>query len=97
MSLLLDALKKAAQQKAEKSRQEEVPAASPSDETVIAPAAEDTSALEADANNRLQQSQRDAEDETELDTSQFQTRLERTRIERFPDGQRRFLLRATRE
>jgi tetratricopeptide (TPR) repeat protein len=40
MSLLLDALKKAAEQKAEKSRQE-VPAASPSDETVITADAED--------------------------------------------------------
>ena len=41
-----------------------------------------TSVLGADADNRLQQSQHDTEDETELDTSQFQTRLERTRLER---------------
>ena len=82
MSLLLDALKKAAQQKAEKSRQEEALTASPSDEAVLAPAAEETTVLEADAGNNMQQSQRDAEDETELDTSQFQARLERTQIER---------------
>jgi len=63
MSLLLDALKKAAQQKAEKSRQEAPEASSP-DETEITAAAEDTSVLEAGAS--LQQSQRDAEDETEL-------------------------------
>jgi hypothetical protein len=44
MSLLLDALKKAAEQKAEKNRQE-VPQAGSSDETVI-DAAEDISALE---------------------------------------------------
>jgi len=81
MSLLLDALKKAAEQKAEKSRQEETPAASPSDETEITAAAEDLSELEG-AGRGSQQSERDREDETELDTSEMRTRLERTLIER---------------
>ena len=82
MSLLLDALKKAAEQKAEKSRQEETPAARPSDETEITAAAEDLSELEQSAGRGSQQSQRDREDETELDTSEMRTRLERTLIER---------------
>ena len=64
MSLLLDALKKAAAQKAEKSRQE-APKASSSDETDITAAAEDASVLEAGAS--LQQSQREAEEETDLE------------------------------
>ena len=82
MSLLLDALKKAAEQKAEKSRQEEIPAASPSDETEITAAAEDLSELERGAGQGLAQSGRAREDETELDTSEIRTRLERTLIER---------------
>ena len=82
MSLLLDALKKAAEQKAEKSRQEEIPAASPSDATEITAAAEDLSGLEQGAGHGLAQSDRDGEDETELDTSEIRTRLERTLIER---------------
>jgi len=65
MSLLLDALKKAAEQKAEKSRQE-TPAASPSDETEITAAAEDLSELGQGAGHGLPQSRRVAEDETEL-------------------------------
>ena len=81
MSLLLDALKKAAEQKAEKSRQEETPAVTPSDETEITAAAEDLSELEG-AGRGSQQSERDREDETELDTSEMRTRLERTLIER---------------
>ena len=81
MSLLLDALKKAAEQKAEKSRQE-IPADRPSDETMITTAAEDISALEAGAGGSLQQAQRDAGDETELDASRLQTQLEQTRVER---------------
>ena len=63
MSLLLDALKKAAAQKAEKSRQEAPEASSP-DETEITAVAEDNPKLEAGAS--LQQSRRDAEDETEF-------------------------------
>jgi Flp pilus assembly protein TadD len=81
MSLLLDALKKAAEQKAEKSRQE-VPAARPSDETVVTTAAEDISALEAGAGSSLPQSQPVANDETELDASRLQTQLEQTRVAR---------------
>jgi tetratricopeptide (TPR) repeat protein len=82
MSLLLDALKKAAEQKAEKSRQEETPAASPSDETEIVAAAEDVSMLAQGAGHGSPRSERDNEDETELDTSEVRTRLERTLIER---------------
>ena len=64
MSLLLDALKKAAEQKAEKSRQE-TPAASPSDETEITATAEDLSELEQGAGHGLPASRRSAEDVTE--------------------------------
>ena len=81
MSLLLDALKKAAEQKAAKSRQD-APTEILSDETLIVPAEEDTSALESSARNSLQQSQRDNEDETELDASEIQTQLEQHRVER---------------
>jgi len=82
MSLLLDALKKAAEQKAAKSRQEEISAASPSDETEITAAAEDLSELEQGAGRGAQQSERDREDETELDSSEMRTRLEQTLVER---------------
>jgi len=82
MSLLLDALKKAAEQKAEKSRQEEIPAASPSDETEITAAAEDLSELEQGAGHGLAKSDRNREDETELDPSEIRTRLERTLVKR---------------
>ena len=67
MSLLLDALKKAAEQKAQKSKQGEIPAATPSDETEITAAAEDLSRLEQGASHGLPQSRRTAEDKTELD------------------------------
>ena len=66
MSLLLDALKKAAEQKAAKSKQEEIPAATPSDETEITAAAEDISELEQGAGRGLPQSRRVTEDETEI-------------------------------
>ena len=82
MSLLLDALNKAAEQKAAKSRQEEISAASPSDETEITAAAEDLSELEQGAGRGAQQSERDREDETELDSSEMRTRLEQTLVER---------------
>jgi tetratricopeptide (TPR) repeat protein len=81
MSLLLDALKKAAEQKAAKSKQEEIPAATPSDETEITAAAEDISGLEQGAGRGSRQSGPAGEDETELDTSEVRTRLERTQIE----------------
>ena len=67
MSLLLDALKKAAQQKAEKSSQEtpDAPEALASDETRLDLTAEDTSVFQ-DADDNLQQVRRDLGDETEL-------------------------------
>jgi Tfp pilus assembly protein PilF len=83
MSLLLDALKKAAQQKAEKSR-EDIPEAETSDETIVVSAPEDISELEA-AEEVLPSSQRELGDETELDASVLQTQLEDTRLERSAD------------
>jgi Tfp pilus assembly protein PilF len=83
MSLLLDALKKAAEQKAEKSR-EDIPEAETSDETVVVSAAEDISELE-DADQVLQSSQRELEDETQIDDSVLQTQLEDTQLERGAD------------
>ena len=82
MSLLLDALKKAAEQKAEKSKPE-VPQAGSSDETVIDDAAEEISALESGVDEGLQQPRRPLSDETEteIDHSDFETRLERTLVE----------------
>jgi Tfp pilus assembly protein PilF len=79
MSLLLDALKKAAQQKAEKSR-EDIPEAETSDETIVVSAPEDISELEA-AEEVLPSSQRELGDETELDASVLQTQLEDTQLE----------------
>ena len=83
MSLLLDALKKAAEQKAEKSR-EDIPGAETSDETIVVSAAEDISELE-DADRALQSSQRELEDETQIDDSRLQTQLEDTQLERSAD------------
>jgi len=80
MSLLLDALKKAAEQKAEKSR-EDIPPAETSDETIVVSAPEDISELE-DADNVLQSSRRELEDETQIDDSRLQTQLEDTHLER---------------
>ena len=64
MSLLLDALKKAAQQKAEKSSQE-APEAPASDETKLDFTADGNSALE-DADDNLQHYERESSDETNL-------------------------------
>ncbi len=83
MSLLLDALKKAAEQKAEKSR-EDIPQAETSDETIVVSAPEDISELE-DPDNILQSSQREPEDETQIDDSTLQTQLEDTHFERGVD------------
>ncbi len=80
MSLLLDALKKAAEQKAEKSR-EDIPQAETSDETIVVSAPEDISELE-DADNVLQSSRRELEDETQIEDSRLQTQLEDTHLER---------------
>jgi len=80
MSLLLDALKKAAEQKAEKNKQE-VPQPGSSDETEIHVAAEDISKLEGGADSGLRQSERALQDQTEIDDSELNTRSERTLIE----------------
>ena len=80
MSLLLDALKKAAEQKAEKSKQDLTQADS-SDETEIVAATEEVSALEAAADGDPLQSQRALQDETEIDDSELDTRSEQTLIE----------------
>jgi tetratricopeptide (TPR) repeat protein len=66
MSLLLDALKKAAEQKAAKSRQEEAETSS-SDQTEVTVAGEDISALEDSADDNLQHSRRDVGDDTEIE------------------------------
>ena len=79
MSLLLDALKKAAEQKAEKNRQESAGAGT-SDETVVDAAAEDASELES---GNLRQTQSGLKDETEFDDSDYGTRLERSREDGF--------------
>jgi tetratricopeptide (TPR) repeat protein len=69
MSLLLDALKKAAQQKAQKSQQE-APFQSSSDETLIRAGAEDISGFDASETGSVRA------DETELDHSEIRNRLE---------------------
>ena len=79
MSLLLDALKKAAEQKAEKSR-EDIPGAETSDETIVVSAPEDISELE-DPDKNLLNAQRELEDETQIDDSRLQTQLEDTHLE----------------
>ncbi|MGI9319679.1 MAG: tetratricopeptide repeat protein [bacterium] len=83
MSLLLDALKKAAEQKAEKSR-EDIPEAETSDETIVVSAPEDISEIE-EADKILTKSQSKPKDETELDDSRLQTQLEDTQLERGVD------------
>ena len=69
MSLLLDALKKAAQQKAQKSQQE-VPEQRSSDETLIRASADDIAALDASETGSARA------DETELEHSEIRNRLE---------------------
>ena len=83
MSLLLDALKKAAEQKAEKSR-EDIPGAETSDETIVVSAPEDISELE-DPDANLLNAQRELEDETQIDDPGLQTQLEDTQLERGVD------------
>ena len=84
MSLLLDALKKAAQQKAEKSKQEAARTAT-SDDTDIDTEARDISALEKDANVGRQQAQIESPDETEIDLSELEARIEKTHSARAAD------------
>ena len=78
MSLLLDALKKAAEQKAAKSRQEASEAGS-SDETVTTPAGDDTSLLVEQADS-TQTVPRDFHDETHIDATEMQTRVDPTHV-----------------
>ena len=84
MSLLLDALKKAAEQKAEKAKSEGQEAAR-SDETEIDVAPEDISGLESGDESNLRIRRSGLSEETELDDqTELQTRLERTRERRTP-------------
>ncbi|MCP4335434.1 MAG: tetratricopeptide repeat protein [Gammaproteobacteria bacterium] len=69
MSLLLDALKKAAQQKAQKSQQE-APSQRDSDETLIRTGADDISGFDVSETGRARA------EETELDHSEIRNRLE---------------------
>ena len=83
MSLLLDALKKAAEQKAEKARSEGQDVAR-SDETIIDAAPEDISGLESSDDSDLQIRPPGSDDETELDHSDYDTRLQRVKEQRDP-------------
>ena len=83
MSLLLDALKKAAEQKAEKARSEGQDVAR-SDETIIDAAPEDISGLESSDDSDLQIRPPGSDDETELDHSDYETRLQRVKEQRDP-------------
>jgi len=78
MSLLLDALKKAAQQKAEKSQEEELEGQS-SDETLVVARKGHVSELEQADDSNSNYPARALEDETELDHSKLETRLEQAR------------------
>ncbi len=80
MSLLLDALKKAAQQKAEKNR-EEASASGRSDETQLDGAADGDTATGAHDDSIPRAAGRAGEDETELDHSQLEARLERAQAQ----------------
>ena len=80
MSLLLDALKKAAEQKAEKNKSE-APEARSSEETLLDDGAEDITELMKGADDGLQQSRPPVRDETELDEPEPETPVEQTRVE----------------
>ena len=80
MSLLLDALKKAAEQKAAKNKSE-APDAGPSDETQLDDGAEDITELMKAADEGSRQSRPASRDETELDEAESETRIEDTRVE----------------
>ncbi len=81
MSLLLDALKKAAEQKAEKSRHEAA-AATPSNETDVTAIAEGHPEPGQDVEPGSQQTTDAGKDETELDISETKIRPDRGRNER---------------
>ena len=74
MSLLLDALKKAAEQKAAKNKQDLTEPPS-SDETVLNPGPEHVSAREGGVDGGTQQSSPALPDETEIDESETASRL----------------------
>ena len=77
MSLLLDALKKAAEQKAAKAREKEAEQPDLADETALETVADQTGPEDDGSIPRHM-----LEDETELDYSELQTRLERARVGR---------------
>ena len=80
MSLLLDALKKAAEQKAEKSRQEaQVPDSK--DETVVTSVSDDGTMFEAGADSTAQTVPRGLNDQTHIDATEMQTRVDATHSE----------------
>ena len=85
MSLLLDALKKAAEQKAAKSRAD-ITQVEESDETLVVSPAEDISEL-ANANTGLRRSPVESADETVVDQTEFQehTNVEATEMQDFTD------------
>jgi len=78
MSLLLDALKKAAEQKAQKSK-EGIPGAETSDETIVVSAPEDISELE-DAQN-LEETRRELRDDTEIEDTHLKRDDDETSVE----------------
>ncbi|MFZ9039110.1 MAG: tetratricopeptide repeat protein [Gammaproteobacteria bacterium] len=80
MSLLLDALKKAAEQKAAKNKSEGSESR-PSDETLLDNGAEDITELMKSADDGSRQSRPAVRDETELDEAELETRVEQTRVE----------------
>ncbi|TNF88078.1 MAG: hypothetical protein EP300_09060 [Gammaproteobacteria bacterium] len=88
MSLLLDALKKAAEQKAAKNKQD-IAESRASDETVIDAAAEDVSELEDDADRSTRQSARAMRDETEVDQSELDSAMRATASEAEDDDETR--------
>ncbi|NCF37935.1 MAG: tetratricopeptide repeat protein [Gammaproteobacteria bacterium] len=80
MSLLLDALKKAAEQKAAKNKSEGSESR-PSDETLLDNGTEDITELMKSADDGSRQSRPAVRDETELDEAELETRVEQTRVE----------------
>ena len=80
MSLLLDALKKAAEQKAAKNKSEGSESR-PSDETLLDDGAEDITELMKGADEGSRQSRSSVRDETELDEADLGTPVEQTRVE----------------
>ncbi len=84
MSLLLDALKKAAEQKAQKSKQEQQPETPSSDVTEVYEAPETAAELDARGEGSQQQPPRQGHDETQLDQSELEVPAGQTRSRRDP-------------